>query len=132
MKVLKILASFAVAAGLLWACDKPAEEVVPVIEGEIELTSDVDQLRSDGVDAVTFKVSVTDAQGAVHDVTEHAEIYLNYDHCHQRCAGTPCRSSGIQCLIQTQDAPGTAYRCDMFELSAHDGKSEETFRGCSI
>ena len=79
MKVLKILASFAVAAGLLWACDKPAEEVVPVIEGEISLTSDVDQLRSDGVDAVTFKVTVTDGQGTVHDVTEHAEIYLNYE-----------------------------------------------------
>ena len=79
MRVFKILASFAVAAGLLWACDKPAEEVVPVIEGEISLTSDVDQLRSDGVDAVTFKVSVTDAQGAVHDVTEHAEIYLNFE-----------------------------------------------------
>lgn len=79
MRVFKILASFAVAAGLLWACDKPAEEVVPVIEGEISLTSDVDQLRSDGVDAVTFKVSVTDVQGVVHDVTDHAEIYLNYE-----------------------------------------------------
>ena len=79
MKVFRIFASLVVAAGLLWACDKPAEEVVPVIEGEISLTSDVDQLRSDGVDAVTFKVSVTDAQGAVHDVTEHAEIYLNYE-----------------------------------------------------
>lgn len=79
MKIFKILASFAVAAGLLWACGNPVEEVVPVIEGEISLTSDTDQLRSDGVDAVTFNVAVTDAQGVVHDVTEHAEIYLNYE-----------------------------------------------------
>ena len=79
MKIFRIFASLAVAAGLAWACDTPVEEVVPVIEGEISLTSDADQLRSDGVDAVTFKVSVTDAQGAVHDVTEHAEIYLNFE-----------------------------------------------------
>ena len=79
MKIFKILASFAVAAGFLWACGNPVEEVVPVIEGEISLTSDTDQLRSDGVDAVTFNVAVTDAQGVVHDVTEHAEIYLNYE-----------------------------------------------------
>ena len=79
MKIFKILTSVAVAAGLLWACGNPVEEVVPVIEGEISLTSDTDQLRSDGVDAVTFNVAVTDAQGVVHDVTEHAEIYLNYE-----------------------------------------------------
>ena len=79
MRVFKILASFAVAAGLLWACGNPAEEIVPVIEGEISLASDAEQLRSDGVDAVTFKVTVTDVQGMVHDVTEHAEIYLNYE-----------------------------------------------------
>ena len=79
MRVFKILASFAVAAGLLWACDKPAEEVVPVIEGEISLTSDVDQLRSDGVAAVTVKGYVTEAQGAVHDGTDPAESYLNFE-----------------------------------------------------
>ena len=79
MKVFKIMTSFAVATGLLWACGNPAEEVVPVIEGEISLDSDVEQLRSDGVDAATFTVTVTDAQGEVHDVTEHAEIYLNYE-----------------------------------------------------
>ena len=79
MRVFKILASFVAAAGLLWACGNPAEEIVPVIEGEISLASDAEQLRSDGVDAVTFKVTVTDAQGAIHDVTEHAEIYLNYE-----------------------------------------------------
>lgn len=79
MKVFKILVSIAVAAGFLWACDNPVEEVVPVIEGELAFTASADQLRSDGVDEVTFKVTVTDAQGAVHDVTEHAEIYLNYE-----------------------------------------------------
>ena len=79
MKIFRIFASMAVAAGLAWACDTPVEEVVPVIEGEISLTSDADQLRSDGVDAVTFNVTVTDGQGKVHDVTEHAEIYLSYE-----------------------------------------------------
>lgn len=79
MKIFRIFVSLAVAAGLVLACDTPVEEVVPVIEGEISLTSDADQLRSDGVDAVTFKVSVTDAQGAVYDVTEQAEIYLNFE-----------------------------------------------------
>ena len=79
MKIFRILASLAVAAGLMSACGKPVEEVVPVIEGEISLTSDADQLRSDGVDAVTFTVTVTDAQGATHDVTEHAEIYQNFE-----------------------------------------------------
>ena len=43
MKIFKILTSVAVAAGLLWACGNPVEEVVPVIEGEISLTSDTDQ-----------------------------------------------------------------------------------------
>ena len=79
MKIFRIFASLAFAAGLLCACDKPVEEVVPLIEGEISLASDADQLRSDGVDAVTFNVTVTDGQGKVHDVTEHAEIYLSYE-----------------------------------------------------
>ena len=79
MKIFRIFASLAFAAGLLCACDKPVEEVVPLIEGEISLASDADQLRSDGVDAVTFNVTVTDGQGKVHDVTDHAEIYLSYE-----------------------------------------------------
>ena len=79
MKIFRIFASLVFAAGLLCACDKPVEEVVPLIEGEISLASDADQLRSDGVDAVTFNVTVTDGQGKVHDVTEHAEIYLSYE-----------------------------------------------------
>lgn len=64
---------------LFSACGNDVEPVVPVIEGEIAFTADADQLRSDGVDAVTFNVSVTDAEGAVHDVTEHAEIYLSFE-----------------------------------------------------
>lgn len=79
MNKFRILASLALVVGLVWACDAPVEEAVPVIEGEISLTSDANQLRSDGIDAVTFKVSVTDLQGSVHDVTEYAEIYLNYE-----------------------------------------------------
>lgn len=55
------------------------EDKVPVIPGEIELISDLDQMRSDGTDAVTFTVNVTDAGGKVHDVTDYAEIYLEYD-----------------------------------------------------
>lgn len=68
----------------LWAlssCGNTSDmkEAVPVIPGEIEFTADTDQVRSDGVDAVTFTVRVTDAEGAVHDVTKHAEIYLSYE-----------------------------------------------------
>ena len=54
----------------------------PAIPGQMEFTSDTDQVRSDGVDAVTFTVKVTDAEGTVHDVTEHAEIYLTYEKPH--------------------------------------------------
>ena len=79
MKIFKTLASLAVAVGLMSACGNHVEEVVPVIEGEISLASDVEQFRSDGVDPVTFTVTVTDAQGESHDVTEYAEIYLNYE-----------------------------------------------------
>lgn len=50
-----------------------------MIPGQMEFTSDTDQVRSDGVDAVTFTVKVTDDAGVVHDVTEHAEIYLSYE-----------------------------------------------------
>ena len=50
-----------------------------MIPGQVEFTSDTDQVRSDGVDAVTFTVKVTDDAGVVHDVTEHAEIYLSYE-----------------------------------------------------
>ena len=68
----------------LWAlssCGNTSDmkEAVPVIPGEIEFTADTDQVRSDGVDAVTFTLRVTDAEGAVHDVTKHAEIYLSYE-----------------------------------------------------
>lgn len=61
------------------ACGNPGEEVVPVIPGEMSFSADTDQLRSDGTDAVTFTVEVTDEEGVKHDVTEHAEIYLNYE-----------------------------------------------------
>ncbi|MBO5980003.1 MAG: Omp28-related outer membrane protein [Bacteroidales bacterium] len=63
----------------LCCCGNPSEETpVETISGEVVLLADKDQVRSDGTDAVTFKVEVTDENGAVHDVTEHSEIYLNY------------------------------------------------------
>lgn len=69
------------ALSVICGCDRGHEqvEVVPVIPGEITLASSADQMRSDGQDAVTFTVSVKDAQGKVHDVTEHAEIYLDLE-----------------------------------------------------
>lgn len=73
MLTLLILALLAGCAG------QDGEDKAPVIPGSIELISDSDQMRSDGTDAVTFTVNVTDADGEVHDVTEHADIYLEYD-----------------------------------------------------
>lgn len=46
------------------------------MKGTLELTSDKEQLRSDGADIVTFAVTFTDENGQVQDVTEKAEIYL--------------------------------------------------------
>ena len=63
----------------IFACGRPSvEEPVQVIFGDIVLISDKDQIRSDAADAATFTVEVTDAQGAKHDVTEDAEIYISY------------------------------------------------------
>ena len=55
------------------------EPDVPVIEGQMAFYADAVQLRSDGTDAVTFTVEVTDGEGMKHNVTEHAEIYLNFE-----------------------------------------------------
>ena len=71
-----MLVSLAFLAG---CAGQDGEDKAPVIPGTIELISDIDQMRSDGTDAVTFTVNVTDADGEVHDVTGHAEIYLEYD-----------------------------------------------------
>ena len=71
-----MLGSLAFLAG---CAGQDGEDKAPVIPGTIELISDFDQMRSDGTDAVTFTVNVTDADGEVHDVTGHAEIYLEYD-----------------------------------------------------
>ncbi len=81
MLIMKILKLFVLCVSSLWAfcsCgDAPGTEDVPVISGDIVLTSDVSQIRSDGTDAVTFTVIVTDAEGKEHDVTEYAEIYVD-------------------------------------------------------
>ena len=65
----------------LWAfssCgDTAGIEDVPVIQGDIVLTSDVNQIHADGVDSVTFTVTVTDSEGKEHDVTGYSEIYVN-------------------------------------------------------
>ena len=52
---------------------------IQIIAGQVVLTSDNDQIRCDGVDAVTFAVEVIDAKGVKHDVTSHSEIYFNYE-----------------------------------------------------
>ena len=61
---------------LLSACN-PDDSIkeIPDIQGEVELLADRDQLRNDGMDAITFTVIVTDGEGTRHDVTEYSEIY---------------------------------------------------------
>lgn len=57
----------------------PEERPVEIIPGEIALVADTDQIRSDGADAVTFKVELTGENGVRQDVTEYAEIYATYE-----------------------------------------------------
>lgn len=57
----------------------PEERPVEIIPGEIALVADTDQIRSDGADAVTFKVELTGENGTRQDVTEYAEIYVTYE-----------------------------------------------------
>lgn len=57
----------------------PEERPVEIIPGEIALVADTDQIRSDGTDAVTFKVELTGENGTRQDVTEYAEIYVTYE-----------------------------------------------------
>ena len=82
--MMRFLRSLIVSVLSLWAlssCGNTSDIIkeVPVIPGQMDFTSDAEQLRSDGVDAVTFTVKVTDEEGTVHDVTEHAEIYLSFE-----------------------------------------------------
>lgn len=79
MKIWKYIVGAILSSALFSACGNEVETVVPVIEGELSFTASSEQLRSDGADAITFAVSVKDAEGIVHDVTEHAEIYLNHE-----------------------------------------------------
>lgn len=76
MKMRRFRALFILVAAVISfaACEDPQVEV-PVIQGQIVLTSDVEQIRCDGTDAVTFTVTVTDADGKEHDVTEYSQIY---------------------------------------------------------
>ena len=68
-----MLGSLAFLAG---CAGQDGEDKAPLIPGTIELISDFDQMRSDGTDAVTFTVNVTDADGEVHDVTGHVMVKL--------------------------------------------------------
>lgn len=80
MKLFRNLLLTLLLSASLYACgNSSGEDPVPVIPGEIELLSDRTQMRSDGNDAVTFTVNVTDKAGVVHDVTDYAEIYWNYE-----------------------------------------------------
>lgn len=78
MKLLKSILICVLSLWVLNSCDNTsAPEEVPVIQGDIVLTADTDQIRSDGSDAVTFTVTVTDSEGKEHDVTKYAEIYVD-------------------------------------------------------
>ena len=81
MRLIRIIIVSVLSLWALSSCGNTSDitKEVSVILGQMEFTSDVDQVRSDGVDAVTFTVKVTDETGKVHDVTEHAEIYLSYE-----------------------------------------------------
>ena len=80
---MKFIGKFILSMLPFWALcscgDSSDEPVPPVIDGQLAFHADADQLRSDGVDAVTFTVEVTDAEGVKHDVTEYAEIYLEFE-----------------------------------------------------
>lgn len=78
MKLLKSILICVLSLWVLNSCDNTsAPEEVPVIQGDIVLTSDTDQIRCDGTDAATFTVTVTDSEGKKHDVTQYAEIYVD-------------------------------------------------------
>lgn len=83
MRLLKYVMISVLSLWALSSCDNTADmsddnpSDVTVIEGPIVLTSDTDQIRSDGADAVTFTVTVTDSEGKNHDVTRYAEIYVD-------------------------------------------------------
>ena len=76
---LKTILLILVAAVFFVSCGDGAKEGMEVnlTKGQIELISDKSQLRSDGNDAVTFTVTLTDENGEVTDVTAKAEIYLD-------------------------------------------------------
>ena len=77
MKIVIKVISILLPVLALWACNgSEGEEPVTIIEGEVSLIADSDQVRSDGVDFITFTVEVTGTDGVRHDVTAHAEIYL--------------------------------------------------------
>jgi hypothetical protein len=78
--MIKRFISFILPLAALCCCGNPSEErPVEIIPGEITLVADTDQIRSDGTDAVTFKVELTGENGTIWDVTEHSEIYFNYE-----------------------------------------------------
>mgnify|MGYP003302733043 FL=1 len=74
MNYIKTILSVVLAGIFMAGCSSP-QEVIPVIEGAVSLAADGEQVRCDGADVIEFTVTVTDADGKQHDVTEHAEIY---------------------------------------------------------
>lgn len=74
MNYIKTILKVVLAGLILVGCSSP-QEVIPIIEGALSLSADSEQVRCDGADVIGFAVTVTDAQGKQHDVTEYAEIY---------------------------------------------------------
>lgn len=73
IKHLIIIASALLCAGCNGSTDEGKTDIK---EGQITLTADRMVICSDGADAATFKVTITDTKGNAKDITKEAEIYF--------------------------------------------------------
>ena len=77
MKSIKLLAFFAAAATISVSCGgSDTDQPEPPKRGNLLLTASKDAITSNGTDAVTFNVEMTEEGGEKIDVTGQATIYL--------------------------------------------------------
>lgn len=78
MKSIKLLAFFAAAATISVSCGgSDTDQPEPPKRGNLLLTASKDAITSNGTDAVTFNVEMTEEGGEKIDVTGQATIYLD-------------------------------------------------------